>query len=250
MLPCNRSKRNWFLLIYSRKVYGKTQHCTNAVRGAVATTQLMHWLIKASEKSSIYTLKKQGDSYISCTQLYRQVQEMDTDIFKHCCRHPPCGKCTSNLGAFGHNSKSDFGRGQEASLMQQCWHWELACGPLLTNQRWHMQLVSLMASAPAGFTEPPDHGFLSYLNVQDECSSHTSVPPDLQRQTLSHGAKNYFHYIHMIKASNLYLGALGIISHDTQLSFCHVEMHSAEITLPDWCVLCSSSKELLPCSLF
>lgn len=33
-------------------------------------------------------MKKQGESCISCTQLYRQIRKMETPARKRCCRHP------------------------------------------------------------------------------------------------------------------------------------------------------------------
>lgn len=56
-------------------------------------------------------MRKQGDSSICCTELYRKIQKMHKYVCKHCCKHPPCGNDTSNLGTFDHKNKSDFGRG-------------------------------------------------------------------------------------------------------------------------------------------
>lgn len=146
-------------------------------RWAVASAQLMHWLVKACGNCRIRAMKKRGESCIFCTQLYRQMWKMETPVCKCSCRYPTLEIACPAWVSLATIIKSDFGWGsrQRHLLCNSASTWGLAQILFPRPWRWHVHGVPSLASAQALLTKHPGHEFSSGSGVQDECPSHTSL---------------------------------------------------------------------------
>lgn len=177
---------------------------------------------------------------------------METPVCKCCCRHPALEIACPAWRSSATIIKSDFGWGSRQGhlLCNSASTWGLAQILFPRSWRWHVHGVPSLASAWALLTKHLGHGFSSGFGVQDWVSFLHQSYLDLKMQAPSLGTSNHFHEIHLTKAPIQYLWSPGIINHEIKFSLCSVQIKYTWVTLADWHLPCSSSRQPLLYSLF